>query len=180
LIGRILASGLYAAAASAVAAAACSRMENRHAARSLNAIAHIYDGGEPPARDGPRGRNTAVGLALHTGASLWWALFFEALFGRRARRSTRDAVLGGSVISVAAYLVDYHVVSRRFQPGFEAHLSRASMFAVYASLAAGFAAAARLGSHLPSSPRRRGPKLVVVPAKAGTQLRPDQPRLGQR
>jgi hypothetical protein len=150
LTGRAIFSGLCAAAASAGAAAACSLFENRHAARPLNAIAHIYDGGEPPARDGPRRRNTAIGLALHTGASLWWALFFEAIFGRQARRSTRDALLGGSVIAAAAYAVDYHVVGRRFQPGFEAHLSRGSMLAIYAALAAGFAAAARLGSDLSS------------------------------
>ena len=149
MIRRALVSGLAGAAASAPAAARCSRVENRHGARALNAgalmaAAHIAAGGAPPARDGPGGRNTAIGLALHTGASIWWALFFEALFGRRARRSTRDAMLGGSIIAAAAYVVDYHVVSRRFQPGFEAHLSNRSMLAVYAALAGGLAPAPRV------------------------------------
>jgi hypothetical protein len=85
-----------------------------------------------------------LGFGIHTAASVWWALFFEGLFGRRARRSTRDALLGGSLVAASAYLVDYHLVSRRFQPGFEAHLSPWSMLAVYAALAAGFAAGARL------------------------------------
>jgi hypothetical protein len=43
-----------------------------------------------------------------------------------------------------AYHVDYNVVHRRFRPGFEAHLSRRGLFAVYAALAAGFTAAAIL------------------------------------
>jgi len=176
LIGRTLASGLVAATTSTVAAAICSRIENRHAARPLNAVAHIYDGGEPPGRDGPGGRNTAIGVALHTGASVWWAFFFEAIFGRRARRSTPVAVAGASLTAAAAYLVDYHVVSRRFQPGFEAHLTGRSMVAIYAALAAGFALSARLGRFhhhevedgnegSEGRPAERGPEAVEAPVE---------------
>jgi hypothetical protein len=46
----------------------CSRIENRHARRSMNAVAHIYDGGTPRGRN-RGGRNTAVGFAVHTAAS---------------------------------------------------------------------------------------------------------------
>jgi hypothetical protein len=141
---RVLASGALAGAASALVAAACRRAENRHAARSINAIAHIYDGGPPRRSDGERNRNTWVGLGLHLGASLWWATFFEALFGRTARRSTRNAVLAGGAMATTAYVVDYGIVSRRFRPGFEHFLSWRSMFAIYASIAAAFALSARL------------------------------------
>ena len=134
-------------------ALACSRRENRHAARPLNAITHIYDGGAPPAHDGRLRRNTALGLTLHTGASIWWALFYERLFGTAARRSTAWAVGGASAIAGAAYVVDYFVVGRRFRPGFESFLSARSMFAVYAALATGFAAASLI-SRTPPRARR--------------------------
>ena len=45
---KILTSGILGALASAAAAAVASRVENGHAARPMNAIVHIYDGGEPP------------------------------------------------------------------------------------------------------------------------------------
>ena len=110
----------------------------------MNAIAHIYDGGAPRKEDGPGRRNTVVGLALHAGASVWWAAFYEAFFGRAARRSTAAAVAGGAVIAAGAYVVDYHVVGERFRPGFERFLSGRSMLAVYAALAAGLALSSRL------------------------------------
>jgi hypothetical protein len=112
--------------------------------RPLNAIAHIYDGGPPRKGNGPAHRNTLVGLALHGGASVWWAAFFEGLFGRAAERSSAKAAAGGATIAAFAYVVDYGVVGRRFRPGFEKFLSGPSMFAVYASLAAAFALSARL------------------------------------
>lgn len=143
-LARVLVSGAAAALASAAVAAACSRVENRHAARPMNAVAHIYDGGDPPKSDGPAARNTLLGFAIHTAASIWWAAFFEGIFGRRAERSTGSALAGGATIAAAAYFVDYRVVGRRFQPGFERYLSSRSMLAVYASLAGAFALVARL------------------------------------
>jgi hypothetical protein len=171
---RVLAGGAAAAIASALVAAACSRAENRHAARPLNAVAHIYDGGAPRKEDGPGRRNTLIGLALHAGASVWWAAFYEALFGRAARRSPSEAVAGGATIAAAAYVVDYHVVGERFRPGFERFLSGRSLFAVYAALAAGLALSAQLSrlrdhqveDHDERQERRnakRRPQAVVAP-----------------
>ena len=134
----------------------------------MNAIAHIHDGGPPPAHD-RRGRNTAVGFAIHTAASLWWALFLEALPPRHR------AATAASALAALAYVVDYDVVHRRLRPGFEAHLSRASIFAVYASLAAAFALAARLNRRLDDHqeedrdkrderrPAERRPHAVIAP-----------------
>ena len=156
LVPRILASGLVAAATSAAAAFACSHRENGHAARPINAITHIYDGGPPPAHDGPNRRNTALGLAIHTGACVFWAAFYEPLFGRRSRPT---AVGGAAVIAATAYLVDYYVVHRRFRPGIEQHLSQRSLFAVYAALAVGYAAAAVLRRG-----RRRAGRRTAIPA----------------
>jgi hypothetical protein len=138
-IGRIVATGLAGALASTAAAMVCSRIENRHAARAVNAISHIYDGGAPPADEGPAWRNTAIGLALHAGASVWWAAFHEAFSGPLEKRSHKRVLGAGAATAALAYIVDYHVVHRRFRPGFEAYLSPASMAAVYAALALGFA-----------------------------------------
>ena len=135
--------------ASALAALAFSRAENGHAARPINAISHIYDGAEPPPAHNGRGcRNTLLGATIHTAASVWWAIFYEA----SAPRKPREAIATAAAISTLAYYVDYHVVHRRFRPGFEAHLSPRGLFAVYAGLAAGFAAAALV---MPRSSGRR-------------------------
>lgn len=139
LFARILATGFAGALASTAVAMVCSRIENRHAARAINAISHIYDGGPPPAHEGPAGRNTAIGLALHTGASVWWAAFHEAFCGPRDKRSPERILAAGAATGALAYVVDYHVVHRRFRPGFEAFLSPTSMAAIYAALALGFA-----------------------------------------
>jgi hypothetical protein len=167
-LARAAISGTAASIASALAAAICSRIENRHAARPMNAVAHIQDGGHPPARN-RRGRNTAVGFVIHTVASLWWALFLESV-PRRQR-----GALAASAVAAMAYVVDYHVVHRRLRPGFEAHLSPASLFAIYASLAAGFALAAALNRGFDDHeeenrdkgderrPAERRPQAVVAP-----------------
>jgi hypothetical protein len=139
----LLKTGLRGAIASAAAAAIASRIENRHAARPMNAVAHIADGGAPSAADGDGRRNTLLGTALHAGASVWWASFFELALARQARPrpwATACAIAG------IAYLIDYYVVGKRFRPGFEAFLSRRAMFAVYAALAAGYALSGHRGA----------------------------------
>jgi hypothetical protein len=156
LIRRAVAGGAAASLASAAAALACSHLENGHAARPLNAVTHIIDGGEPPAHDGRNGRNTALGFAIHTAASVWWGFFFEGLFGQHARRSPLAAVGAGAAIAAIGYVVDYYVVGPRFRPGFERYLSGRSMFSVYAALGLGFAAATMLRSR-PSAPKARRP-----------------------
>lgn len=167
MIPRILATGITAAAASAAAAYACSHRENGHGARPLNAITHIYDGGEPPAHDGPSRRNTALGLAIHTGACVFWAVVFEAVLGRYARRSASRAGVSGATVAATAYVVDYHVVHPRFRPGIEEYLSGRALFAVYGALATGFAASALLTgrrSRLPAAPRQRARRKAAEPA----------------
>jgi hypothetical protein len=135
--------------ASAAAALACSHRENGHAARPMNAVTHIIDGGAPPADDGEGRRNTLLGFAIHTAASIWWAAFYEPL--------KRKPLGGAAGIAALAYVVDYYVVSRRFQPGFEAYLSKRSLFAVYAALAAGFAASALMQARRSARRRPAGP-----------------------
>ena len=141
----VVATGLAGSVASAATALACSHRENGHAARPMNAVTHILDGGVPPAHDGVGRRNTLLGFAIHSAASVFWAAVYEPLKGRP---------LGGAAgITALAYVVDYYVVGPRFRPGFEAYLTGRSLFAVYAALAAGFAASALMQAR--RSARRR-------------------------
>ncbi len=110
----------------------------------MHAVSHIAWGDDPKSHTGKHPHNAVIGAALHHGACVFWATFFEAFFGKQAERSTAAALAGGATIATAAYVTDYHVVSERFKPGFEAHLSNRSLFLVYASLAIGLAAGARL------------------------------------
>src|SRR5690606_4831989 len=143
-VPQALVSGSVAALASAAVAAWCGRTERGHAAGPLNAASHIAWGGRRESHAGKHGGHAAVGVALHHGASIFWALGFETLFGRRAERSVPDALLGGAATAATAYVVDYHVVPYRFVPGFEARLKNRSLFYVYAALALGLAATAQV------------------------------------
>ena len=117
----------------------------------MNAIAHVYDGGAPPAHDGPNGRNTLLGLGIHTAASIWWAALFELALAARPRPPRLPAA---AALAAIAYVVDYYVVGKRLRPGFEAYLSPRAMFAVYAAFAAGFAASGARSDRLRRTPIR--------------------------
>ena len=144
IVRRSLVSGSIASLLSIAMAAAIARRQRGDADGAVNAISHIAWGGSPERHASRPGLNTVVGAALHHGASIFWALMFEGLFGNRARQDRNAAAAGAAVTAATAYVVDYHVVPRRFQPGFEARMSRPSMFFVYAALGAGFLIAARL------------------------------------
>jgi hypothetical protein len=139
-----LISGTLGGVLSHVAASLCSHKENRRSELPMHAVSHIAWDDAPESHKGRHLHNAVIGSALHHGACIFWATFFEALFGKEAERSTAAALAGGATIATAAYITDYHIVSDRFKPGFEAHLSKKSMFVVYAALAVGLAAGARL------------------------------------
>ena len=173
-LSRIFLNGLAGAAASAAAAALFSRVENGHAARPLNAIAHIYDGGAPPAHDGAAKRNTLLGLVIHSGASIWWAAFYEAGLALQPQpRRLATAV----AIAALAYVVDYYVVNNRFRPGFEAYLSRHGLAAVYAALAAGYAlSSGRSGRALVGERQHERERTSLSGAARNAQLAAQEPR----
>jgi hypothetical protein len=139
-----LISGAAGGLVSHVVAAVCSKVERGRSDLPMHAVSHIAWGDAPESHRGRHTHNYVLGTALHHGASLFWAPFFEALFGREAERGAGAAVVGGATIAAAAYVTDYHVVSERFKPGFDAHLSNRALFFIYCGLAIGFAAGARL------------------------------------
>ncbi|WP_327220192.1 hypothetical protein [Caballeronia catudaia] len=79
-------------------------------------------------------------MAIHMGSAVFWGVLFEALCGRRSRPAR--IVSAAAATALIAYVVDYHVVPKRFTPGFETHLSKRSLAITYVALAAGFAIAA--------------------------------------
>jgi hypothetical protein len=140
----------------------------------MQAVSHMAWNDDPQSHRGTSTMDGVIGGALHYGSAIFWAAFFEALFGRRAERSTAAAAAGGAAIAAAAYMTDYHVVPNRFKPGFEAYLSSRALLTVYAALAVGLAAAARLRGlcnhqvedQYEGDKRRnaeRGPDVVVTP-----------------
>ncbi|HEX2828925.1 MAG TPA: hypothetical protein VHP37_21425 [Burkholderiales bacterium] len=139
-----LVSGTLGGIASHVVASLFSRHEHRRSELPMHAVSHIYYDDEPASHEGDEPIDAAIGSVLHHGASIFWAAFFEALFGRDAEKSTSAALAGGATIAAAAYITDYHIVSDRYKPGFEAVLSDRALFLVYAALGAGLAAGARL------------------------------------
>jgi hypothetical protein len=143
-VRNCLISGAAGGLLSHIAASACSRLEQGRSELPMHAVSHIAWGDAPEAHTGRTRGNHLLGSGLHHGASVFWATFFEALFGREAERNTTAALAGGAAIATAAYVTDYHLVSDRFKPGFEAYLSNRSLFIVYAGLALGLAAGARL------------------------------------
>ena len=143
-IVNCLISGAAGGLASHIAASICGRREAGRSELPMHAVSHIAWNDDPASHKGRTTSNYLVGSGLHHGASVFWATFFEGLFGKRAEKSTSAAVAGGAAIAAAAYITDYHIVSERYKPGFEAYLSDRSLFFVYASLALGLAAAARL------------------------------------
>jgi hypothetical protein len=139
-----LVSGLAGGALSQIASAVYGRVERGRSDLPMHAVSHIAWDDDPESHEGRHAHDFVIGTALHHGASIFWATFFEALFGRAAERSTGSALVGGATVAAAAYVTDYHVVADRFRPGFEAHLSNRALFSIYAALAIGLAAGARL------------------------------------
>jgi len=173
-ICNCLVSGVVSGALSHAAAAAASARAHGRSDLPMHAVSHIAWNDHPASHRGDAPVDAVIGTSLHYGSSIFWAGFFEALFGRRAERSTAGAVAGGAAIATAAYITDYHVVSDRFKPGFEAYLSPPALFTVYVALALGLAASARLRglcNHQVENEQegdkrghaQRGPDVVVSP-----------------
>jgi hypothetical protein len=135
---KALVSGTLAAAAVTLAASLASRRATGSAASALNATSHFLWGDRAARRHDYSVKYTGVGFAANYGASVFWALFYEAL-GRGRQRSVGRALRDGALVSTLAYVVDYHVVPRRLTPGFELRLPGKALAGVYAALAVGLA-----------------------------------------
>lgn len=131
--------------------AACGALENRNALAPINDIAHVfYDRAAfQDAASTCSARNllryTLPAIVWNTFALWGWAIAHEMLSGRTRSQGKPGrlwrSLAAGAAISLLAYIVDYKLVSPRWTPGIEAHLSRRSLFAAYVALALGLALA---------------------------------------
>jgi hypothetical protein len=126
----------------AVAAAAAwrARVEGRSGWRPINGISHMVWGRRAAVQERVTLRYTGSGLLLNGLACGFWAWLYCLMHPVRPGLLgfVRSAVRAIGV-SALAYVTDYHVVPRRFTPGFELTLSRRSFPWVYGALAAGLA-----------------------------------------
>jgi hypothetical protein len=83
---------------------------------------------------------TLPGFLIHHLMATGWALLHERVFGQRRASQSRVRQLRNAALTAAvANVVDYRLTPKRLQPGFEAQLSKKSLFGVYAAFALGLA-----------------------------------------
>ena len=162
-------SGSMASALSTGVISAYSRRHAGSASAGTNATSHWIWGARARRRDAPSLRYTVNGYAIHHAMSVFWATMFEAA----TRRTQGAARIGAAAAATAAaaYVVDYHVVPRRLNPGFESRLPPRAMFATYVAFAAGLAAArwlrARREARTEAQPDRPAKRSVRKAPRAG-------------
>lgn len=142
---RGLVGGATSSLLSTAALALLGRREAGSAFAPTNAVSHWIHGDEALREDGPTLRYTVPGYLIHHGSAMFWSVLFERLCGRLLDRNDPAATLGAAAAaSAVACFVDYELTPKRFQPGYEARLSRPSLAVVYGAFGAGLALGAML------------------------------------
>jgi hypothetical protein len=145
-----LVSGSAASVLSTAALATCGAAEVGRPLAPTNAVSHWLFGARATRANRFSWRHTVLGYLTHHSASVFWALWYEKLFGARRPRETAAQALGdAAAIALLACFVDYRLTPRRLMPGYEQRLSRRSLAVVYAAFALGLA----LGGTLERSAR---------------------------
>ncbi|MEK8090853.1 hypothetical protein [Thermithiobacillus plumbiphilus] len=138
-------SGGFAAMAVNATTAVLGRAETGHALAPINAVSHVLWGDRAAEMDQASMKYTFNGLAINSGAAVFWATIYEKFFGEAAdRRDLPLALLGGGLVGGMAYVVDYHLVPERLTPGYDKRLSGKSMAVLYGALALGLTIGALL------------------------------------
>ncbi len=137
---RALVSGSTASLLSAVALAACGKIECGTPFGPQNGPSQWVWGERAAYRRDASLRHTAVGYGIHHMSSLLWATLHEKHVARLVRDKPFAAKLAAAgLTALVANVVDFQLTPRRLKPGFEKQLSRKSLFAVYAAFALGLA-----------------------------------------
>lgn len=142
LLCRAGTSGSLAGLAAAAVAGESARALGSTRAAPMNAVTHCLWPRSAPRETRVSARHTLLGLAIHQGAAVFWALLFERIVPRAPRARPVATVAAAAATAATAYVVDYHVVPKRLTPGFEAHLPPRALARVYMAIAAGLAVAA--------------------------------------
>lgn len=133
-------SGSVASILSTGALAALSKRDAGNPYLGTNAISH-WAWGEAAFRETRLDwSHTGLGYGIHHASSLLWSTVYEKMFGDRAERGRiGEALAGGLLVAAVASFVDYKMTPRRFEPGFDRHLSTRSMAIFYGVFGIGLA-----------------------------------------
>lgn len=144
-IERGLVSGATSSLLSTVALAIAGKKETGSALAPTNAVSHYVHGDKAARKGGASLRYTVPGYLIHHASSTFWSIVFERVAGRYLDRKTPVGILTASAATSAfAAFADYKLTPKRFQPGYEKHLSTPSLAGVYACLALGLAIGAAI------------------------------------
>jgi hypothetical protein len=133
-------SGTIAALTSTAALTACGWIERRRPAAPNNAPSQWIWGEHASYETRATLRHTIVGFAVHHAMSIFWAVLHERTFGAPPRAiGPLKPVAQGLATAAVASVVDFRLTPRRFQPGFDKHLSAGSLILVYAAFGLGLA-----------------------------------------
>jgi len=141
-LARAVVIGSVASVASTVTLSLASHRATGSAVSGTNATSHWLWGRPAQHRRQATLRHTVPGYLIHHACSIFWALFFERATAHKpppARMATTAAVT-----AAMAYVVDYHVIPSRLNPGFEQRMTGTGLLATFASFAAGLLAGRRL------------------------------------
>ena len=122
--------------------------EKKPALEGVNAISHIFFDKQALGQANFSAKYTLSALLLNFGAMLGWAAVAEASFVllKLPPREFTTSAMVAIVVSVMAYVVDFHVVPKRLTPGFELVISKRSLLIIYVGLAVAFFIGAMLRS----------------------------------
>jgi hypothetical protein len=133
------------------AIAGASRLATGRSASGLNAISHMLWGKQVRREKEWSLRHTLTGLALNQLACLFWAGCYEAMLHEPQCSKPSQQVIDAITVSGIAYQVDYHIVPKRFTPGFELRFSPAWFPVLYAGLAGSLWAGAQCHRSFPDT-----------------------------
>jgi hypothetical protein len=136
---QALISGASASILSTAVMALAGKKERNAPAGPINGPSQWVFGRSAAHSRSPSLRHTLTGFLIHHAMATGWALLHERIFGRRKARTPAQHLRNAAITAATANFVDYQLTPRRLQPGFDAQLSRKSMFAVYAAFALGLA-----------------------------------------
>jgi hypothetical protein len=142
---RGLVGGVTSSLLSTVALALLGRRQAGSAYAPTNAVSHWIYGEEALREDTPTLRHTVPGYLIHHGSATFWSVLFERLCGHLLDRKETATTLGvATAASAVACFADYQLTPKRFQPGYEQHLSRPALAVVYGAFGVGLALGAML------------------------------------
>ncbi len=133
----------YAWSYTTIAIMAFAAQEKKNAFAPVSATSHILFGDAAFSDQAIRSKFIISGLLLNLGAMLMWASITELVIYllHMPANAILIACLVSVGITVAAYVTDFHIVPKRFTPGFEHVLSHRAVLLVYVFLALGIGSA---------------------------------------